>query len=146
MISRLKYLTFKKIKFPGLLLHNESFLFRSTTEWIFAGIISFLGLFGNVLMLKILTLKEDKTRNGWTDQARFAAAVTLAVVARSALETTIVSAINFCQFCSDPIAIEDGIGIALLLSVGLFCCFVKPVDRNLSNQVISQSSTNSVSL
>ena len=139
------FLSISLLNFSGLLLHNQSFLFRSTTDWIFAGIISFLGCVGNFVLLKILTLREErKLRNGWSDQTRFAAAITLAIVARCALETSVVSAINFSVFCTDPIAIEDGIGIALLLSVGLFCCFVKPVGHNLNVSVISQTSTNSV--
>ena len=116
----------------GVKLHGGSYLFPTSFDWMFAGIISLAGLIGNLCMLRILTLKRDKIRNGWSDQTRFTAAVTIGVVARSAIEILAVCAINFSYFSLEPVLIEDGLGMALLIAIALFCCFVKPVGSSLS--------------
>ena len=98
----------------------------SAIDWIFTGAISGLGFIANFLMQKILTLKRDKSRNGWTDQARFEASITIGIVARSAIEVVVVAAVNFSVFSNEPVSVEDGVGLALLLSVALFCFSVGP--------------------
>ena len=131
------------LHFPaiGIKLHGGSYLFSTSLDWMFAGLISLLGLTGSLCMLRILTLKWDKIRNGWSDQTRFAAAVTIGVVARSAFEILGVCAINFSYFSLEPVLIEDGLGMALLVAIALFCCFVKPVGTSL---LIPEQSTGCV--
>jgi len=52
----------------GLLLHGQSFVFSIAMDWMFASVISVMGVIGNILMLRVLTMKLDKSRNGWSDQ------------------------------------------------------------------------------
>jgi hypothetical protein len=55
----------------GLILHGQSFVFALAMDWMFVGIIAILGLLGNILMLRVLTMKQEKSRNGWSDQVPF---------------------------------------------------------------------------
>ena len=106
-------------------------------DWLLTGIIAGVGFLGNFVMLKILTLKRDKMRNGWTDRARFEFGITVGVVARSALEIAVVVGVNFASFSQEPVSIEDIVAIVLLLFIAAFCFSIRPSLGHLNH---SQSS------
>lgn len=118
----------------GIFLNGDSFLFASETEWLFGTLIAILGLLGNITSVCILTLKsEDLIRRGWAPPKRFIPGITIGVVVRSALETIAIFGINFSGFRNETVSLEDGLGLAFMLLVGLFCCFVKSAKESTTN-------------
>jgi hypothetical protein len=78
-----------------LLLHNHSFLLATVTDWLVAGAIAAAGFFGDVVLIKMLTLRREKSRNGWTDLSRMEATVVIGLVARYAAGLPDFSWYNF---------------------------------------------------
>ena len=117
--------------FSGVILHNQSFLFATVKDWLFATLIIVLGFVGNFAMLKFLTMEQDddESRNGWTNSSRTIPVITVGVLARSALEIVVIYGINYSAFTDQPVVFEDGLGMAFLIGIGLFCCFIKPVEH-----------------
>ncbi len=112
-------------------MHNQTFLFTSVKDWLFATLITVLGFVGNFAMLKFLTMKQDdgEVRNGWTHSGRTIPVITVGVLARSALEIVVIYGINHSAFNDQAVLFEDGLGMGFLIGIGLFCCFIKPVEH-----------------